>query len=241
MTDTEHAMTDAESDSRESDAADDDSVDRQSEDRLGGKKSADSLDDETSADGPDENKSAEGPDSKKSLRLRLSISVRGLVIVAVAAALIGTIGTLAWLYVGAQRKVDAEARQSANNAHAEKVALDYAVSAAAMNFEDLNAWKVKLVAGTTPELKDKLTKAATSMEQIIVPLQWTSTARPLVAKVRSHTAAVYVVDSFVSVETKTMQAPDPLQSTAAYSITIDTGKDWKITDVGGIGAVVDEK
>jgi hypothetical protein len=38
-----------------------------------------------------------------------------------------------------------------------------------------------------------------------------------------------------------MQAPDPLQSTAAYSITIDASKEWQITDVGGIGAMVEAK
>ncbi len=156
-------------------------------------------------------------------------------------ALVGTVGVLAWLYVGAQRKLDTQTRRSENNAHAEKVALDYAVNAAAMNFQDLNAWKVKLVAGTSPELKEKLTKAATEMEQILVPLQWTSTARPLVAKVRSDTGGAYVVDSFVSVQTKTVQAPEPLQSTATYSVTIDSAKNWQITDVGGIGAVVEEK
>ncbi|WP_438502186.1 hypothetical protein [Mycobacterium arosiense] len=178
---------------------------------------------------------------KKSAARRLTISLRSLVIAVAIVAVVAAFGTLGWLYVGAQRKLDAQSRQLQNNAHAEKLALDYAVHAAEMNFQDINGWKVKLVAGTTPELKDKLTKAATSIEQILVPLQWTSTAKPLVAKVRSDTAGTYVVDAFVSVMTKTIQAPEPLQSTATYSITIDSTKDWKITDVGGIGAVVGEK
>jgi Mce-associated membrane protein len=156
-------------------------------------------------------------------------------------AVVGSVAVLGWLYMGAQHKLDAQARQSADNAHAEKIALDYAVNAAAMDFQDINAWKVKLVAGTTPELNDKLTKAATSIEQILVPLQWTSTAKPLVAKVHSHTGSTYVVDAFVSVMTKTIQAPEPLQSTATYSVTLDSSKDWKISDVGGIGAAVEEK
>ena len=61
------------------------------------------------------------------------------------------------------------------------------MNAAEMNFAELEAWKGKLVAGTSPELNEKLSKAATEMEQILVPLQWTSTARPLEAKVRSNT------------------------------------------------------
>jgi hypothetical protein len=76
------------------------------------------------------------------------------------------------------------------------------------------------------------------MEQILVPLQWNSTAQPLVAKVRSSTGGVYVVDSFVSVLTKTAQGPEPLQSTATYSVTVDSSKGWQITDVGGIGAAM---
>ncbi|MBZ4521817.1 hypothetical protein GBP62_14960 [Mycobacterium avium subsp. hominissuis] len=178
---------------------------------------------------------------RKPARLQLSVSVRGLATGAVIATLVVAVGVLAWLYVGEKHKFDAQARQSENITHAEKVALDYATNAAAMNFQDLNGWKAKLVAGTSPELKDRLSKAADQMQQIMVPLQWNSTARPLAAKVRSSTGSVYVVDSFVSVLTKTAQGPDPLQSTATYSITVDSSKDWQITDVGGIGAAIEAK
>ena len=51
------------------------------------------------------------------------------------------------------------------------------------------------------------------------------------------TRGVYVVDAFVSVMTKTVQANDSLQSTATYSVTINPNDSWHITDVGGIGAV----
>jgi len=145
------------------------------------------------------------------------------------------------LYIGSKQHLDDQARQASNSRRAEQVALDYAVSAAVMDFKDLATWKTDLVKGTTPELKDKLTKAATSMEQILVPLEWNSTARPLVAKVRSDTNGTYVVDAFVSVLTKTVQAPDGLQSTATYSVTIDSNHDWLISDVGGIGDVVGNK
>ena len=110
-----------------------------------------------------------------------------------------------------------------------------------MNFQDLNTWKGKLVNGTTPGLNEKLSKAATSMEQILVPLEWSSSAQPLAAKVRSDTNGIYVVDTFVSVLTKTTQTPDNLQSTATYSITIDSKDNWQISDVGGIGSVVPPK
>ncbi|MGV9799231.1 hypothetical protein ACWDTP_14375 [Mycobacterium sp. NPDC003449] len=174
----------------------------------------------------------------KSSGRSISIAVRSLVVWMLTAALVAGVGTLAWLYVGAERKLSALAAESNNNARAEKMALDYAVNAATMDFNHLQDWKVKLVAGTSPELNKKLSEAGDSMQQILVPLQWTSTAQPLVASVRSSSDGVYVVDSFVSVKTKTVQSGEPLQSTATYSVTIDSKKDWQITDVGGVGAVV---
>jgi Mce-associated membrane protein len=172
---------------------------------------------------------------------RLSISVRNLLSSLVVAVLVAAIAVLGWLYIDAKRSLDSLHRQAQDDTHAEQVALTYAVNAAAMDFKDLDGWKAKLVAGTTPELKDRLEKAATSMDQILTPLQWHSTPTPLVAKVRSVTGGTYVVDSFVSVLTSTAQAPDGLQSTATYSVTIDSTKDWQITDVAGIASVVHDK
>ncbi|MEH3136452.1 MAG: hypothetical protein PGN30_15805 [Mycolicibacterium neoaurum] len=162
--------------------------------------------------------------------------VTGLIVVLAVA-----VGVLGWLYGSARHELNAQVAQAANDARAEKIALDYAVSAATMDYKDLQAWHVKLVAGTTPELNKKLSDAGTQMEQVLVPLQWSSSAQPLMAKVRSATDGVYVVDSFVSVQTKTAQAPDALQSTATYSTTIDSNNNWLITDVGGIGSAMGPK
>jgi hypothetical protein len=172
---------------------------------------------------------------------RVSLSVRTLVTATAFLALVAAVAVMTWLYFGERGKVEAQLRQADNKQHAEQIALDYAVNAATMNFQDLNTWKGKLVNGTTPSLHDQLTKAATSMEQLLVPLEWNSTSQPLAAKVRSETNGIYVVDTFVSVLTKTTQAPDSLQSTATYSITIDSKNNWQISDVGGIGAVVGAK
>ena len=171
----------------------------------------------------------------------VSVSLRGLVVGTVILALTAAAATLGWLYVDAHHQLDAQAAQTANNAHAERIALDYAVNAATMDYKDLQAWKVKLVAGTSPELSKKLSDAGTSMEQVLVPLQWSSHAKPLVAKVRSATGGIYIVDSFVSVQTKTVQAPEALQSTATYSTTVDSNNNWLITDVGGIGSALGQK
>jgi hypothetical protein len=197
------------------------------------------VQDEVLAEDPSDVNDEAPSDAKSPRRQRsISVGVRSLVIGAVIAIMAAAIATLGWLYIDAKRQLDAQASQSANDARAEKIALDYAVNAAVMNYEDLQAWKAKLVAGTSPELNQKLTEAAKSMEQIVVPLQWTSTAEPLVAKVRSNSAGIFVVDCFVSVQTKTVQGPEALQSTATYSVTIDSNHDWQITDVGGVGAVV---
>lgn len=195
-----------------------------------------------SGDGPANAEIADPPaDAKPVRQLRLSIPVRSLRSAAAIVALVGAIGALMWLYVGAQRELDAQARQAQGHAQAEKIALDYAVDAAEIDFQDLGAWRVRLTARTGPELKEKLTKAGQEMEQILAPLEWTSTARPLAAKVRSATGGIYVVDCFVSVLTKTVQGREPLQSTATYSVTIDSNNDWQISDVGGIGTVVEQK
>jgi hypothetical protein len=174
-------------------------------------------------------------------RRKVSISVRALVIGAVIVALVAAIGIVTWLYLGERAKVDAASRQATDNSHAEQVALDYAVGAATIDAKDLGPWKANLVKGTTSELKAKLDEAGKSMEQILVPLQWNSSAVPLVAKVRANANGVYVVDTFVGVNTKTVQAPDGLASTATYSVTIDGNHDWQISDVGGVGSVVGQK
>jgi len=183
----------------------------------------------------------EAPTKRKAASRRVSLSVRTLVTATAFLALVAAVAVMTWLYFGERGKVEAQQQGAANEQRAEQIALDYAVNAATMNFQDLNTWKGKLVNGTTPGLHDQLTKAATSMEQLLVPLEWNSTSQPLVAKVRSDTNGIYVVDTFVSVLTKTTQAPDNLQSTATYSITIDSKNNWQISDVGGIGAVVGAK
>jgi hypothetical protein len=180
-------------------------------------------------------------DSTTRKERRISLSVRSLSLGVLITALVAALGVMSWLYIGANRNVDAQAQQAHDYQHAEQVALDYAVRAAIMDYKDLAPWKRALVEGTTPELGKKLTDAANAMEQILLPLQWSSTAKPIAAKVRSHDNGAYVVDSFVSVMTKTVQAPQDLQSTATYSVTINPGDGWKISDVGGIGQVVGDK
>lgn len=197
------------------------------------------TDDATESAHPEESDRVDKPQPRE--RRRVSVSLRTLTVVAAIATLVAGLGVTTFLYFGAKTKLDNQAHQEADISRAEKIGLDYAVNAAIMDFKDLGPWKQNLVKGTTPQLNKKLTEAATAMEQILLPLQWSSTAKPLAAKVRSHDNGLYVVDAFVSVMTKTVQAAENLQSTATYSITINSADNWLISDVGGIAAVVGDK
>lgn len=169
---------------------------------------------------------------------RISFSTRSMVVAGLILVLVCTTAVFAGLYIRAESSLQAHSRDASDRQKAEEVAADYAVNAANMDYQDFATWKAQLVEGTSPELNEKLTKAADQMEQVLMPLQWKSTAKPLATKVRSVSGNVYSIDSFVSVHTKTIQAPEGLQSTATYRITLDSEKDWQITDVGGIDAAL---
>ena len=76
-------------------------------------------------------------ETKTARRLRLSISIRSLVIAAVITTLAAGVGVLGWLYIGAKHELDVQARHTDNTNHAEKVALDYAVNAAGIDWATL--------------------------------------------------------------------------------------------------------
>ncbi|MEZ5150296.1 hypothetical protein [Rhodococcus zopfii] len=154
---------------------------------------------------------------------------------AVGVVLAAALGITSWLALDARSERDALLSDAQGREQAEQVALDYAIGAAEMDFRDLEAWKDRLVAGTTPALTDRLTKAATSMEQIIVPLQWSSTAEPITAKAAAGPDGTYTVDCFVSVHTTNAQAPEGIQSTATYRLTLDGDDEWVIAEISGIG------
>jgi Mce-associated membrane protein len=165
-----------------------------------------------------------------------SFSTRSILVTLAVVAAIAVIAVLSWQLVAARSEVDDLNAASADRTKAEQVALDYATGAAQMSFENPDDWRSRLTKGTTPELGDRLDKASTSMEQLIKPLQWSSTAQPISAKVESESGGVYQVQAFVNVFTKNAQAPDGIESTATYKMTIDKNNDWVITDISGIGS-----
>lgn len=156
------------------------------------------------------------------------------VVASVVIALLSISVVFGLLYRSSSNDVDAIHARTALEQTAKRHALDYATGAANLNFEDLGAWKKKLTANTSQQLTAKLNDAASSMEQVVVPLQWKSTATPIAATVQSVNGDIYVVQAFVNVDTRNAQAPDGVQSTATYTITLDGSKNWTIADVGGL-------
>lgn len=171
-----------------------------------------------------------------------TFSARSLVRGAVAAiVLLAVVGVIVFLGMKVNSQSDRIAgieKDGADRAHAEKVALDYSNGAAQMDYQKPDEWIGRLTKGTSPEMTNRLRQAATSMQQLITPLQWTSTSQPIAAKVQSSKDGVYQVVTFVDVMTKNAQTPDGIQSTATYRMTIDSRNDWQITDISGIGSAL---
>lgn len=166
-----------------------------------------------------------------------AVSLRsvGAVAVLVVAALV----VMGWQLWSASSEVDDMKAAAASEAKAEQVALDYAKGAADMSFENPEDWRSRLTKGTSPELSERLRQASTQMEQLLRPLQWSSTATPIAAKVESVDGDVYEVVAFVNVRTKNVQAPSGIESTATYEITLDKSQDWLITAISSTGSNLD--
>ncbi|MFI1465549.1 hypothetical protein [Nocardia carnea] len=167
-----------------------------------------------------------------------AVSLRAISVAVAIVAIVAVIGALGWQWRSAAAELGRRDAAAADQRHAEQVALDYATGAAQMSFENPQEWRSRLIANTTPELNGRLARAATSMEQLIGPLQWSSTAHPIAAKVESESGGIYHVVCFVDVLTKNVQAPEGIQSTATYKLSIDSGRDWTITEISGIDSAL---
>ncbi|MUM19896.1 hypothetical protein FZI91_04425 [Mycobacterium sp. CBMA271] len=180
-------------------------------------------------------------------RGQLTFSVRRDIVVMSVLLALSLAGSawLGWLWQQSARSEHAAKSElalvqdaAASRRHAEEVALNYSMGAAQMDYKNIQGWSKQLAVNTSPELAKKLRDAATSMEQIIVPLQWTSIPTPITATTRSEHDGVFVVNCFVSVMTKNIQAPDGIQSTATYTVTVNKNDNWKITEVGGVDSAL---
>ena len=189
---------------------------------------------ESTADEKPKRRSIGGVFANRTITMKALLSVlAALVVVVVLAALI-------WMVVAKSSEIDDMKAASADKAHAEQVALDYSTGAAEMSYEDTQGWLKRLTANTTPELGTRLRNAAGQMEQLLRPLQWSSTSSPISAKVTSVDGDVYKVDAFVGIVTKNVQTPaDGVETTATYKLTVDKDQDWKITQITSNGTNLD--
>ncbi|NMN98893.1 hypothetical protein FGL95_28050 [Nocardiaceae bacterium YC2-7] len=130
---------------------------------------------------------------------------------------------------------------AAADQHAEHVATDYAVGASNIDFKDANAWVGRLKANTSPELANKFDATAPKLQELLVPLQWTSSATPIDATIASETGGIYRVNVFLNVTSTSAQTPTGAQTTVTYNVTVDANNDWKITDVGGMDGALPGK
>lgn len=149
------------------------------------------------------------------------------------------VATLAALVLGgfllsARGELSDRDTAAADATRAEQVAKDYTVGAATVNFADFTAWVNRLKANTAPALSNKFDATAPKLQELLTPLKWTSTAQPIAARVASETNGVYKVNVFLNVSSTNAQNPNGAQTTVTYNVTVDSGADWKITDVGGM-------
>ncbi|MET8798609.1 hypothetical protein ABZV91_19550 [Nocardia sp. NPDC004568] len=169
--------------------------------------------------------------------IQVSTLVRGALVAVLAVAAI----VFAVLYFTARGELADRDERAAADSHAEQLATEYAVGAATVNYQDLDAWIAALKKNTTPQLAGKFDDTAPKLEQILVPLQWTSTATPITAKVMSERDGVYKVNVFVNVTSNNAQNPDGTQTTVTYTVTVDQNSGYQVTDVGGVDGALPVK
>lgn len=166
----------------------------------------------------------------RTVSLRLSTVLVTVTIGALVAALV----TFAVLYFAAEATITERDAREADARHVEKIAADYGVGASTIDYRDVKAWFGRLKSGTTGQLASKFDATAPQLEQILLPLQWTSTATPLSASVTSEAGGIYKVNAYLDVVSTSAQTPGGTRTTVTYSLTVDRAAGWQITEVGGL-------
>ncbi|MFE7796498.1 hypothetical protein [Nocardia sp. NPDC057440] len=177
---------------------------------------------------------AAASDAKPARPATVSIQVSTVIRGAVITALVVAVCVLSGLLWSARHDIAQRNDRAADDRKAEQVATEYSVGAATVNYQDINAWVAKLKANTAPQLANKFEATGPKLEQILVPLKWTSTAAPITAKVMSEQDGIFEVNVFVNVSSTNAQSPEGAQTSVTYNVTLDKNSGWKITDVGGV-------
>ncbi|MBF4999268.1 hypothetical protein IRT45_19150 [Nocardia sp. BSTN01] len=168
----------------------------------------------------------------------LSIRLSTVVTAAAGMALIASAAVFGSLWLSARGDLHDRDDRAAAQQHAEQVATDYAVGASNIDYRNVGAWIGKLKAGTSSQLAQKFDATAPKLQEILVPLKWTSSANPIAAKVMSAENGVYKVDVFLDVTSTSAQTPQGAQTTVTYTVDIDPSSGWKVTDVGGMAGAL---
>ncbi|MGY0498405.1 hypothetical protein ACWZHB_07915 [Nocardia sp. FBN12] len=171
----------------------------------------------------------------------ISVNVSTAVRLATVVALIAAVLTAGGLWLSARGELTRLRASAADEQRFEQIATEYALGASNINYQDVNAWVAKLKANTTPQLTAKFDATAPKLQEILVPLKWTSTAAPIAAEVMSTTNGIDKVNVFLTVNSTSAQTPEGSQMTITYSVTVDRNNDWKITDVGGLDSALPSK
>ncbi|WP_227981501.1 hypothetical protein [Nocardia spumae] len=169
-------------------------------------------------------------------RAQFTVAIRlstALISAAIVALLVLSV-VFGYLYFAARSTLSDRDAAAADDRRAEQIASSYSVGASTIDFHDVKGWIERLKVGTTPQLSAKFDATAPQLEQILLPLQWTSKATPLSAAVISESGGVYKVNAYLDVTSTSAQTPDGGRTTVTYSLTIDRNSGWKITDVGGL-------
>ncbi|MFI5779110.1 hypothetical protein [Nocardia sp. NPDC051570] len=177
-------------------------------------------------------------ESTESTPKTVSIRLSTVAVAVAGVALIAATAVFASLWVSARGQVSDHDAAAAADQHAEQVATDYAVGASNINFQDVNSWIAKLKTNTTPQLANKFDATAPKLQDILVPLKWTSTATPVAAKVMNTDNGIYKVDVFLNVTSTSAQTPEGAQTTVTYTVNVDPHSGWKVADVGGMAGAL---
>ncbi|MFW0788731.1 hypothetical protein [Gordonia sp. CPCC 205333] len=182
---------------------------------------------------------AESPAAKTELvkaRRQLTVSLSGLVAGVVGTAIVAALVAALVIFMvrdfSARDDLDAMRADIAGRANAEKIAGQYAVTAATLDYRDLTPWIANMKKGVSDDLRKQYDVIGQAMEQVLTPLRMQTTADLVVAKTVAVNGNMYRVQAVVNVNTKTVQTPNGGSTTAVYALTLDKGRDWTITSVG---------
>ncbi|WP_280255452.1 hypothetical protein [Nocardia wallacei] len=172
---------------------------------------------------------------------KFSVSLRSIVVGAVVALLVVALAATVPLWLNARNQLRERDAIAAAEKRAEAVASEYAVGASNIDYQNFDGWVRNLKSNTSPTLANKFDVTAPQLQDILLPLKWSSQATPITATVKSENAGVYVVNVFLNVTSKSAQTPEGAQTTVTYTVTVDKNSNWKVTDVGGVDAALPVK